>query len=110
MKLHAMKQRLDKRKTFIMFPSVKDFKREQSGDVKKELNGIVFSSKETERFPILTQRKSKVRTCLQSVSFRREISGSFTFTDSKTGFMPFTVMSRKPRKYPNGKWPSREKH
>ena len=32
----------EKKKTFIMFPSVKDFMREQSGDIKKELNGIVF--------------------------------------------------------------------
>ena len=37
-----MDQLPEKKKTFIMFPSVKDFLREQSGDVKKELNGIVF--------------------------------------------------------------------
>ena len=37
-----MKQQPEKKKTFIMFPSVKVFMREQSGDVKKELNGIVF--------------------------------------------------------------------
>ena len=30
-----MKQRPEKKKTFIMFPSVKDFMREQSGDEKK---------------------------------------------------------------------------
>ena len=37
-----LKQQPEKKKTFIMFPSVKEFMREQSGDVKKELNGIVF--------------------------------------------------------------------
>lgn len=41
-KQHIMNPQPEKKKTFIMFPSVKDFMREQSGDVKKELNGIVF--------------------------------------------------------------------
>ena len=104
-KRHIMNPQPEKKKTFIMFPSVKDFMREQSGDVKKELNGIVFLLERDG-----TRKKTKARTCSRSVSFRRETSGYSMSTDSKTGFMPFTDMSRKPRKYPNGKWPSREKH
>ena len=104
-----MKQQPEKKKTLIMFPSVKEFMREQPGDVKKELNGMFSSLKEMERFLIPMRRRYRARICLPSASFRRETSGSFTSTDSKTGFMPFMDMSRKPRKYPSGKWPSREK-
>jgi phage-related protein len=37
-----MKQTSKKKKHFRMLQSVKDFMREQSGDVKKELNGIIW--------------------------------------------------------------------
>lgn len=36
-----MKQPIEKKKFFIMLPSVKDFMRDQSGDAKQELNGII---------------------------------------------------------------------
>lgn len=37
-----MKQITTKKKFFIMMQAVKDFMRDQSGDVKKELNGIIY--------------------------------------------------------------------
>ena len=37
-----MKQTTTKKKHFRMLQSVKDFMREQGGDVKKELNGIIW--------------------------------------------------------------------
>ena len=37
-----MKKNIAKKKNFVMMQSVKDFMREQSGDVKQELNNIVW--------------------------------------------------------------------
>ena len=105
-----MKQQPEKKKTFIMFPSVKDFMREQSGDVKKELNGIVFLLERdgTLSYPYAEKIQGEDLFAIRIIQAGTFVS--FMFTDSKTGFMPFMVMSRKLRKYRNGKWPSREKH
>ena len=37
-----MKKMIVKKKFFVMLDSVKDFMREQPGDVKQELNGIIY--------------------------------------------------------------------
>ena len=55
-KRHIMNPQPEKKKTFIMFPSVKDFMREQSGDSRKSLTESFFSLKETGRIPILTRK------------------------------------------------------
>ena len=86
----------EKKKTFIMFPSVKDFMREQSGDVKKELNGIVF----------ILERDGTL-----SYPYAEKIQG-FEYsmsTGSETGSLPFMATSRKHRTSRNGKWPLRGK-